>query len=109
MTGLKGAYLGAYAVQALATLGEPKVVELLLTDWEEELEQGIVQMGNKAVPYLERALQNHRDARVRAHAAEGLGIVGESASMGTLINALQDSDAVVVQAAAKALQKVHVG
>lgn len=107
VTGLKGAYLGAYAVQALATLGEPKVVELLLTDWEEELEQGIVQMGNKAVPYLERALQNHRDARVRAHAAEGLGIVGESTSMGTLINALQDGEALVVQAAAKALQRVH--
>lgn len=106
-TGLKGAYLGAYAVQALAKLGEPKVVDLLLTDWEEELEQGIVQMGNKAVPYLERALQNHRDARVRAHAAEGLGIVGEAASMGSLISALQDGDTVVVQAAAKALQKVH--
>ena len=64
-------------------------------------------MGNKAVPYLERALQNHRDARVRAHAAEGLGIVGEAASMGSLISALQDGDTVVVQAAAKALQKVH--
>ena len=46
-TGLKGAYLGAYAVQALAKLGEPKVVDLLLTDWEEELEQGIAQMGTK--------------------------------------------------------------
>jgi HEAT repeat protein len=104
---LKGAYLGSYAVQALATLGEPKVIDLLLTDWEEELEQGIERMGEKAVPYLERALSNHRDARVRAHAAEGLGIVGQVAAMGTLIDALQDEDAVVVQAAAKALQKVH--
>lgn len=109
VTGLKGAYLGSYAVQALAKLGEPKVVDLLLTDWEEELEQGIVQMGDKAVPYLERALQNHREPRVRAHAAEGLGIVGSAASMGTLISALQDADSVVVQAAAKALQKVHAG
>ena len=107
VTGLKGAYLGAYAVQALAKLGEPKVVDLLLTDWEEELEQGIAQMGDKAVPYLERALQNHREARVRAHAAEGLGIIGQSTSMGVLIAALQDDDAVVVQSAAKALQKVH--
>jgi HEAT repeat protein len=109
VTGLKGAYLGSYAVQALAKLGEPKVVDLLLTDWEEELEQGIVQMGDKAVPYLERALQNHREPRVRAHAAEGLGIVGSTSSMGTLISALQDADSVVVQAAAKALQKVHAG
>ena len=106
-TGLKGAYLGAYAVQALAKLGEPKVVDLLLTDWEEELEQGIAQMGDKAVPYLERALQNHREPRVRAHAAEGLGIIGQSTSMGVLIAALQDGDAVVVQSAAKALQRVH--
>jgi len=106
-TGLKGAYLGSYAVQALATLGEPKVVDLLLTDWEEELAQGIERMGEKAVPYLERALNHHREARVRAHAAEGLGIIGQVTAMGTLINALQDEDAVVVQAAAKALQRVH--
>ena len=89
------------------SLGEPKVIDLLLTDWEEELEQGIAQMGDKAVPYLERALQNHREPRVRAHAAEGLGIIGQSTSMGVLIAALQDSDTVVVQSAAKALQKVH--
>lgn len=108
VTGLKGTYLGSYAVQALAKLGEPKVVDLLLTDWEEELEQGISQMGDKAVPYLERALQHHREPRVRAHAAEGLGIIGSPASMGVLIAALQDGDAVVVQSAAKALAKVHV-
>ena len=105
--GLKGAYLGSYAVQALAKLGEPKVVDLLLTDWEEELEQGISQMGDKAVPYLERALQNHREPRVRAHAAEGLGIIASPASMGALIAALQDNNTVVVQSAAKALAKVH--
>ncbi len=106
-TGLKGAYLGSYAVQALAKLGEPKVVELLLTDWEEELEQGISQMGEKALPYLERALLQSRESRVRTHAAEGIGIIGDSSSMGTLISALQDSEPMVVQAAAKALQKVH--
>ena len=84
------------------------MVDLLLTDWEEELEQGISQMGDKAVPYLERALQHHRESRVRAHAAEGLGIIGSPASMGVLIAALQDSDVAVVQSAAEALAKVHV-
>ena len=108
-TGLRGAYLGSYAIQALTKLGEPKVVDLLLTDWEEELEYGLVQMGAKAVPYLERALVNNREPRVRANAAEGLGLVGNTSSMGTLIAALQDSDTVVVQSAAKALQKVHAG
>lgn len=109
VTGLKGAYLGSYAVQALAKLGEPKVVDLLLTDWEEELEQGISQMGDTALPYLERALLQSRESRVRTHAAEGIGIIGNPSSMGTLINALQDSEPMVVQAAAKALQKVHSG
>jgi HEAT repeat protein len=106
IAGLKGAYLGSYAVQALAKLGEPKVIELLLTDWEEELEQGIQQMGSGAIPHLERAL-NNRDARIRQLAAEGLGLVGGSECLGILIDALQDTETGVVQAAATALQRIH--
>ena len=106
ISGLKGAYLGSYAVQALAKLGEPKVIELLLTDWEEELEQGIQQMGSAAVPYLEKAMRN-KDARIRQLAAEGLGLVGDRDNLGVLIETLQDEDSDVVQAAAKSLQRIH--
>ena len=107
LSGLRGAYLGSYAVQALAVLGEVKVIDLLLTDWEEELEQGVQQMGTLAIPHLEKALQFSKQVRVRQLAAEGLGMVSDSSSMGVLIAALQDDEPSVVQAAAKALKLIH--
>lgn len=107
VSGLRGAYLGSYAVQALAKLGEVRVIDLLLTDWEEELEQGILQMGGVAIPHLEKALQFSKQNRVRQLAAEGLALVANTSSMGVLISALQDDDPAVVQAAAKALKQIH--
>ena len=105
--GLKGSFLGGYAVQALAKLGEPRVIRLLLTDWEEELEPALLLMGEKAVSHLESALVQEKEARVRALAAEGLGLVANINSMGVLIKSLQDTDSVVVAATAKALERIH--
>ena len=105
--GAKGSYLGGYAVQALSKLGEPKVIRLLLTDWEEELEGGILQMGVKAIPYLEQIISQERDDQVRALAIEGLGMVAGMSSLGLLIAQLQHSNEKVGKAAARALQKIH--
>ena len=105
--GLKGGYLGSYAVQALAQLGEGSVVRLLLTDWEEELESAMDSLGERALPYLEQALRVEKDAHVRALAAEAMGVVSASSSMGPLILALQDEDEHVRQAAAWSLNRIH--
>jgi HEAT repeat protein len=107
LAGTKGSFLGSYAVQALATLGEVKVIRLLLTEWEEELERGIRIIGADAVPHLEQALTTERNPRVRALAAEALGVVGNETSLGTLITALQDEEEMVQKAVSKSLQKIH--
>ena len=105
--GTKGSYLGSYAVQALAQLKEPKVIRLLLTEWEEELEPAIEAMGETAIPQLEQSLRHDKNAHIRALAAEGLGVVSDSRSLGLLIEALQDEDGNVQRAAARALNKIH--
>jgi len=107
LAGTKGSFLGSYAVQALATLGEVKVIRLLLTEWEEELEQAIQTIGLEGIPYLEQALLSERDPRARALAAEAIGLVGNEHSLGVLIGALQDEDETVQKTVAKALQKIH--
>lgn len=105
--GTKGSYLGGYAVQALARLKEPRIIRLLLTEWEEELEPAIEAMGDSAIPQLEQHLRLEKDAHIRALAAEGLGVVSDNRSMGLLIEALQDEDSDVQRAAARALNKIH--
>ena len=107
LAGTKGSFLGSCAVQALATLGEVKVIRLLLTEWEEELERGVRTIGSEAVPHLEQALTSERNPRVRALAAEALGLVANETSMGALISALQDEEEMVQKAVAKSLQKIH--
>lgn len=105
--GTKGSYLGGYAVQALARLKEPRIIRLLLTEWEEELEPAIEAMGATAIPQLEQHLRSEKDSHIRALAAEGLGVVSDNRSMGLLIEALQDEDSNVQRAAARALNKIH--
>lgn len=105
--GTKGSYLGAYAVQALAQLKEPRIIRLLLTEWEEELEPAIKAMGDTAIPQLEQVLRYEKNSHIRALAAEGLGVVSDNRSMGLLIESLQDEDGNVQRAAARALNKIH--
>ena len=105
--GLKGGYLGAYAIQALAKLGEGSVVRVLLRDWEEELESAMESLGAKALPFLEQALEHDRSDHIRALAAEAMGVVAEVSSMRPLIMALQDDSIQVRDAAAWALNQIN--
>jgi len=107
IAGTKGGYLGSYAIQALAELGEPSVVRLLLTDWEEELESAMGSLGVRAIPFLAEALRTDKDAHVRALAAEAMGVVQNNSAMGHLIVALQDEDDGVRQAAAWSLNHIY--
>lgn len=100
-------YLGSYVVQGLAKLGEGSVIQLLLSEWEEELEPAVLALGERALPYLESALAEERNAHSRALAAEAIGIVGSPLALGALIQALQDDSDVVRTAAARSLNQVH--
>ena len=100
-------YLGTYVVQGLAKLGEGSVIQLLLSDWEEELETAVSLLGERSLPYLESILNEDRDAHSRALAAEAMGIVGSPLALGALIKALQDSSDAVRSAAARSLNQVH--
>ena len=103
----KGGYLGSYAIRALATLGESRILPIVLSEWEEELEAVLDLLGSNALPQLEWALLNEKSEHIRALAAEGLGFLVEGASMGPLINALQDKSERVRDAASWSLNQIY--
>lgn len=65
-------------------------------------------LGKPAVPFLVQALQNSKVDQVRWEAAKALatiGDVGDTSSIPTLVNALEDRDGGVTWLAAEALRK----
>ena len=83
------------------------MIQLLLSDWEEELETAVAILGERSLPYLEAVLNDDRNAHSRALAAEAMGIVGSPLALGALIKALQDGSDAVRTAAARSLNQVH--
>ena len=70
LAGTSGSYLGFHCVQALAQLGEGEVVQYLLQDWSQDMEVAMEALGTKALPYLERTVQNSKDGQIRALAVQ---------------------------------------
>ena len=102
-------YLNGYALQALAQLGDSRIVSLILheRDWHQELGQALKALGTTAMAPLVEELRTGEKPEVRALAALSLGDLGEDSSMGTLITALQDPSVQVQKAAARALAQIH--
>ena len=63
-------------------------------------------LGPKALPYLERTVQNSKDAHIRALAIQAMGLIGSKDVMGTLVLALRDTDERVRDAAAYSLNQI---
>jgi HEAT repeat protein len=102
-------YLNGYALQALAQLGDSRIVPLILHErgWHQELVQVLKSLGSSAQPPLVEELRTGEKPEIRALAALSLGDLGEDSSMGSLITALQDPSAQVQKAAARALAQIH--
>ena len=99
--------LASYAIQALAVLGDVQVVQMILTSWEDELEEAILSLGEVAVPQLIDALGNSPSSQIRLLSAEALGLLTAKNAMGGLISALQDRDEDVRNMAAWALNEIY--
>ena len=110
LAGTSGSYLGFHCVQALAKLGEGEVVQYLLQDWSQDMEVAMEALGSKALPYLERTIQNSKDGQIRALAIQALGLIGVETTdiTKTLVAALRDTDQRVRDAAAYSLSQIHI-
>ena len=110
LAGTSGSYLGFHCVQALAQLGEGEVVQYLLQDWSQDMEVAMEALGIKALPYLERTIQNSKDGQIRALAIQALGLIGVETTdiTKTLVTALRDTDQRVRDAAAYSLSQIHI-
>jgi HEAT repeat protein len=106
LAGTSGSYLGFHCVQALAKLGQGEVVQYLLQDWNQDMEVAMEALGEKALPYLERTVQNSKDGHIRALAVQAMGLIGSKDVMGTLVTALRDTDERVRDAAAYSLNQI---
>ena len=106
LAGTSGSYLGFHCVQALAQLGEGEVVQYLLQDWNQDMEVAMEALGPKALPYLERTVQNSKDGHIRALAIQAMGLIGSKDVMATLVSALRDTDERVRDAAAYSLNQI---
>ena len=99
--------LASYAIQALADLQDVQVIQMILTAWEDELENAILSLGELAVPSLIDALSSSHSVKIRLLSAEALGLLAAKQAMGGLISALQDKDDDVRTMAAWALNEVY--
>jgi HEAT repeat protein len=104
-------FVRAQASFALGMLGEPAVLPLveLLKHAQRSVRMraawalGVI--GQPAVPAL-LALAEDPNPRYRIEAIRILGVIGEGRTLGSLINALTDSDARIAQRAALALGRI---
>ncbi|MEL6342669.1 MAG: HEAT repeat domain-containing protein [Myxococcota bacterium] len=102
-------YLNGMAIQSLASLGEASVVKMILTNrrFHPEMDRALAKLGAAAIGPLVSMLRKDDNAEVRALSAAALGEMNEARTMGSLIQALQDPNADVKKAAARALARLH--
>ena len=84
------------------------LVDLASDDYEDAADAiaGLVSRGGNVVPRLLKRLSGRQDPRFRWRTAEVLGRIGDGRAVDPLIEALQDDDSGVREAAATALAKI---
>lgn len=102
-------YLNSFAIRALSEIGEPAIIPMILRErsYHQELPSALHKLGERALPPLLNQLNKGDLEYVRAIAALALGQLGEPATMGALIQALQDPSEAVQKAAARSLARLH--
>jgi HEAT repeat protein len=102
-------YLNSFAIRALSELGEPAIIPMILRErsYHQELPSALHKLGERALPPLLDQLNKGDLEYIRAIAALALGQLAQPATMGALIQALQDPSETVQKAAARSLARLH--